>query len=87
MVVALVIKAAQINVPTEPAARAQALTAAQELRAIAGEVTLDLVLLNAEHGVMVLADNVPQQTWKLAQCRHFQVIIVVSRGKLCHLLS
>jgi hypothetical protein len=38
----------------------QAFKAAQDMREITGEGTLDLVLLNAEHGVMVLADNVLQ---------------------------
>ena len=51
------------------------------MRAIAGEGTLDLVLHNVEHGVMVLADNVLHQPWIQAQCQHFQDIIVVSRGK------
>ena len=81
MVVALVIKAALANVPTDPAIRMPALQAAQNKKAIAGEETLDLVLLNVEHGVTVLADNVLQQPWIQAQCQHFQVIIVVSRGK------
>ena len=81
MVVALVKKAALANVPTDPAIWMPALQVAQVMRAIAGEGTLNLVLLNAEHGVMVLADNVLQQTWIQAHCRHFQVTIVVSRGK------
>ena len=57
MVVALVIKAALRNLPGDPAFRAQALTAAQVLRATAGEGTLDLMLLNADHGVLLLADQ------------------------------
>ena len=81
MVVALVIKAALANVPSDPVIRMPALQAVQGMRAIAGEGTLDLVLLNAEHGVMLLADNVLQQPLIQAQCRHFQVIIVVSRGE------
>ena len=51
------------------------------MRAIAGEGTLDLILRNVEHGVIVLADDVLQQPWIQTQCQHFQVIIVVSRGK------
>ena len=79
--VALVIKAALADLPTDPDNRTPALQAAQAMRAIAGEGTLDLILLNVEHGVIVLADDVLQQPWIQTQCQHFQVIIVVSRGK------
>jgi hypothetical protein len=51
------------------------------MKAIAGEGTLDLVLLNVEHEVIVLADDVLQQPWIQTQCQHFQVIIVVTRDK------
>ena len=85
--VALVIKAALADLPTDPEMRTPALQAAQDMRAIAGEGSLNLVLLNVEHGVIVLADDVLQQPWIQAQCQHFQVIIVVSRGQtLRHLL-
>jgi hypothetical protein len=53
-------KAGTSQFPTDPAIRTQALKAVQDMRAISG--SSDLVLLNAEHGVMVLADNVLQQT-------------------------
>jgi hypothetical protein len=50
MVVALVIKAALANVSTDPSIWMPELQAAQDTRALAGKGTLDLVLLNAEHG-------------------------------------
>ena len=56
--VALVIKAALADLPTDSEIRTPALHAAQAMRAIAGEGTLDLILLNVEHGVIVLADDV-----------------------------
>ena len=39
------------------------------------------MLLNASHGVLILADTVLSQPEIQAQCRHFQVIIVAGRGK------
>jgi hypothetical protein len=51
------------------------------LTAIAGEGTMDIALLNAEHGIMVIKDVVLQQRWVQEQCEHFEVIIVISRGK------
>ena len=39
------------------------------------------MLLNAQHGVLILEDTVLRQAEIQAQCIHFQVIIVVSRGK------
>ena len=81
LVVALVIKAALRHLPIDPAVSTQALKAAQILRFNAGEGTLDLMLLNAQHGVLILADTVLSQPEIQAQCIHFQVIIVVSRGK------
>ena len=79
--VALVIKAVLRHLPIDPAVSTQALQAAQILRSNAGEGTLDLMLLNAPHGVLILANTVLSQPEIQAQCRHFQVIIVVSRGK------
>ena len=79
--VALVIKAVLRHLPIDPAVSTQALQAAQTLQSKAGEGTLDLMLLNASHGVLILADTVLIQPEIQAQCRHFQVIIVVSRGK------
>ena len=79
--VALVIKAALADLPTDPEIRTPALQAAQDMKAITGKGTMDLVLLKREHGVIVLADDVLQQPWIQTQCQHFQVIIVVSRGK------
>ena len=79
--VALVIKAALRHLPIDPAVSTQALTAAQILQSKAGKGTLDLVLLNAQHGVLILADTVLSQPEIQAQCIHFQVIIVVSQGK------
>ena len=55
--------------------------AAQTLRTNEGEGTCDLMLLNAQHGVLILADKVLTRPEIQAQCAHFQVIIVVSRGK------
>ena len=81
LVVALVLKAILRHIPIDPAVSTQALQAAQTLRSQAGEGTLDLMLLNASHGVLILADTVLSQPEIQAQCRHFQVIIVVSRGK------
>jgi hypothetical protein len=80
MVVALVIKAALRNLTVDPATSSQALAAAQILRTTAGSGTLDLMLLN-DHGVLIVVDTVLSQPWVQAQCEHFQVIIVVSRGK------
>ena len=81
LVVALVIKAALRHLPTDPAISTPAMEAAQTLRSNAGEGTLDLMLLNAHHGVLILADTVLNRPEIQAQCAHFQVIIVVSRGK------
>ena len=53
----------------------------QTLRSKEGERTCDLMLLNAQHGVLILADTVLNRPEIQAQCIHFQVIIVVSRGK------
>ena len=79
--VALVIKAALRHLPIDTAISTQAMAAAQILRSNAGEGTLDLMLLNAQHGVLLLADTVLSRQEIQAQCIHFQVIIVVSRGK------
>ena len=59
--VAPVIKAALRHLPIDPAVSTQALMAAQILRSNAGEGTLDLMLLNAQHGVLILADTVLSQ--------------------------
>jgi hypothetical protein len=80
MLLALVIQVALRNLPMNPVIRAQALAAAQILGTTAGAGTLDQMLLNANHGVMILADTVLSQPWVQAQCEHFQVIIMVSRG-------
>ena len=61
MVVALVLKATLRNLPADPATSAQALAAAQILRTKAGAGTLDLMLPNANHGVLVLSDTVLSQ--------------------------
>ena len=53
--------------------------AAQILQTNAGEGTLDLMLLNAQHGVLILANTVLNLPEIQAQYAHFQVIIVVSR--------
>ena len=76
--VALVIKAALRHLPIGPAASTQALKAAQILRSNAGEWTLDLMFLNEQHGVLILANTVLSQPEIQAQCIHFQVIIVAS---------
>ena len=69
--VALVLKAALGSIPPDPATQAQALRAKQVLTAVAGEGTLDIALLNAEHGIMVIEDSVLQQAWMQKQCKHF----------------
>ena len=79
--VALVLKAALGSIPPDSATQAHALRAKQILTAVAGEGTLDIALLNAEHGIMVIEDLVLQQTWMQEQCEHFKIIIVISRGK------
>ena len=81
MVVALVLKATLRNLPVDSITSAQVLAAAQILQISAGAGTLDLMQLNANHGVLVLVDTVLSQPWVQAQCEHFQVIIVVSKGK------
>ena len=81
LVVALVIKAALRHLPTDPAISNAAMEAAQLLRSKEGEGTCDLMLLNAQHGVLFLADTVLARPEIQAICVHFQVIIVVSRGK------
>ena len=75
------IKAALRHLPIDPAISTPAMEAAQILRNNAGEGTLDLMLLNAQHRVLILADTVRNLPGIQAQCVHFQVIIVVSRGK------
>ena len=55
--------------------------AVQTLQSNEGEGTCDLMLLNAQHGVLILADTVLNRLEIQAQCAHFQVIIVVSQGK------
>ena len=52
----------QGSIPPDPATQAQALRAKQILTAVAGEGTLDIALLNAEHGIMVIENSVLQQT-------------------------
>ena len=61
LVVALVIKAVLRHLPIDPAVSTQALQAAHALRSKAGDGTLDLMLLNASHGVLILADTVLSQ--------------------------
>jgi hypothetical protein len=79
--VALLFKAALCSIPPDPMTAAQALRAKTTLTAMAGEGTMDIALLNAEHGIMVIEDVVLQQTWVQEQCEHFKVIIVITRGK------
>ena len=54
--VALVLKAALCSIPPDPMTAAQALRANTTLTAIAGEGTMDIALLNAKHGIMVIED-------------------------------
>ena len=56
--VALVLKAALCSIPPDPATAAQELRAKTTLTAIAGEGTMDIALLNVEHGIMVIKDLV-----------------------------
>ena len=81
MTVTLVLKAALCSIPPDPMTAAQALRAKTTLTAIAGEGTMDIALLNAKHGIMVIENVVLKQTWVQEQCEHFKVIIVISRGK------
>ena len=74
LMVALVIKAALRHLPIDPAVSTQALMAAQILRSKVGEGTLDLMLLNAQHGVLILADTVLSQPEIQAQCIHLSLI-------------
>ena len=71
LVVALVIKAALRHLPVDPSISTQAMVAAQSLRTTAGEGTLDLMLLNATHGVLIIADTVLNLPEIQAQCVHF----------------
>jgi hypothetical protein len=61
--VALVLKAALSSIPPDPATAAQALRAKTILTAIAGKAIMDIALLNAEHGIMVIEDLILQQPW------------------------
>ena len=58
LIVALVIKAALRHLPIDSAVSTQALMAAQILRSNAGEGTLDLMLLNVQHGVFFCKKSV-----------------------------
>ena len=80
-VVALILRAALRQLPVNPGVRAKAQAAAQVLKNSAGVGTLDVELLNADHGVLLIADTILQQPWVQEQCEHFQAIIVNSRGK------
>jgi uncharacterized NAD(P)/FAD-binding protein YdhS len=62
VMVALVLKAPLCSIPPDPVTAAQALRVKTTLTAIAGEGTMDIALLNAEHGIMVIEDLVLQQT-------------------------
>jgi hypothetical protein len=72
LVVALVIKAALRHLPVDPSISTQAMAAAQSLRTTAGEVTLDLMLLNATHGVLIIADTVLNLPEIQTQCVYFR---------------
>ena len=65
--VALVLKAALGSIPPEPATQVQGLRAKQILTAVAGEGTLDIALLNAEHGIIIIEDSVLQLPWMQEQ--------------------
>jgi hypothetical protein len=62
LVVALVIKAVLRHLSADPSISTQALAAAKSLRTTAGAGSLGLMLLNATHGVLILADTVPRKT-------------------------
>ena len=72
LVVALVIKTALRHLPTDPEISTLAMEAAQILRTNASEGTLDLMLLNTQHGVLILTDTVLNLPDIQAQCAHFQ---------------
>ena len=69
------------KLPVDPQSNAQVLAVAQILRTTAAAKTLQLMLPNANYEVLVLADTVSSQPCVQAQCEHFKVIIVVSKGK------
>ena len=54
--VALTLRAALLQLPVDPRIQAKAQAAAQVLQKTAGVGTLDIELLNADHGVLVIAD-------------------------------
>ena len=79
--VALILRAALRQLPVNSGIRAKAQAAAQVLKNSAGVGTFDIELLNADHGVLLIADTILQQPWVQEQSEHFQAIIVNSRGK------
>ena len=80
-VVALILRAALRRLPVNSCIQTKAQAAVQVLQRTAGTGTLKIELLNADHGVLVIADTTLLQLWVQEQCGHFQVIIVNSRGK------
>ena len=40
---------------------------------------MEIMLLNAQHGVLLIKDTILRQQWIQDQCEHFQVITVISK--------
>jgi hypothetical protein len=70
-VVALILRAAIRQMPVHPGIRAKAQAAAQVLQKAAGVGTFDIEPLNADHGVLFIADSILLQPWVQEQCEHF----------------
>jgi hypothetical protein len=79
--VALILRAALRQLPVNSCMQTKVLAAVQVLQRTAGAGTLEIELLNADHGELVIADTTLLQPWVQEQCGHFQVIIFNSRGK------
>ena len=79
--VALILRAALRRLPVNSCIQTKAQAAVQVLQQTAGAGTLEIELLNADHGMLVIADTTLLQPWVQEQCGHFQVFIVNSRGK------
>ena len=56
--VGLVLKPALHSILPNPDTKMQAFRVKQALTAVVGKGTLDIALLNAEHGIMVIEDSV-----------------------------
>ena len=41
---------------------------------------MEIMPLNAHHGLLLIEDSILWQPWILDKCQHFQVIIIISKG-------